>query len=204
LYPGLPRAKHIAERLGLKWSDVLEVAYSHSDEQNMLLDRKRRGSHAKWITSESAASSLAVVARRLNKDTLSLDEYRRERRKMLAEDAKRWKHGRQLRLPTEQQVIDVLGSWPEAQRAASLKAGDRKGGWRRKRWVRRDCVAAVARYLADEGRHAVSTGYEDWRSKQQDIFPPLAAISSRYGWDDIEDDARNLLLEQELGIKRRP
>jgi hypothetical protein len=205
LYPGLPRAKRIAERLGLKWAEVLEVAYSHGDKQNSLLYHKRKGSQAKWVTPENAAAALAVAARRLNKDSLTADEYRREREKMLAADAKRWMHGGQLRLPTEQQVSSVAGSWEKALRAAGLKTGGSKAHRRRrKRWIRRDCVSAVARYLTDEGRHATSTGYRSWRSQQQSAVPPFNTIISRYGWNDIEDDARNLLLEQELGVKRRP
>jgi hypothetical protein len=203
-YPNLPHAKHIAEQLGLKWPDVLKVAHAHRDEQNKLLGAKGRGPNAKWVTSENAAAALAVAAKRLGKGSLTQDEYRREREKMLAADAKRWLHGGQLRIPSEQQVATVHGSWDAALSAANLQSTtqrERKQAKPRPRGKDNDCVAAVARYLKEAGRHPTRIGYENWRSEQE-TAPSLSTITKRHGgWSVVLSEAQDRLLEGKLGIR---
>jgi hypothetical protein len=207
-YPNLSRAKRITERLGLKWHEVLAVAHAHRDEQNKLLGAKGRGPNAKWVTPENAASALAVVAHRLGKDSLTQGEYRRERAKMLAHDAKRWMHGGQLRMPSEQQIVGVHGSWDAALSAASLQSTtqrERKPAKPRPRGKgASDCVAAVVRYLKEAGdNHPTSTGYEDWRSTQA-AAPSLNTINKRHsGWHVVLGEAESRLLEEKLGIRRQ-
>lgn len=64
---------------------------------------------------------LQIVASRLRTDTLSTSEYRIERDRILAEDWKRWLHGRQLLFPTVEQIVIVAGSWGSALRVAGLR-----------------------------------------------------------------------------------
>jgi hypothetical protein len=211
-YPGLPRAKHIAERLKMTWPDVLAVAHAHRDEQNHLLGAKGRGPAAKWVTRENSASALAVVAKRLNANSLTEGEYRREREKMLAADAKRWMHGGQLRMPTEQQVVGAHGSWDAALSAAGLqsttKLPPRAVGAAKKpakpsvSGKDNDCVAVVARYLKETGGNSPTvTGYEDWRSTQESA-PSLETIKKRHGgWSAVLGEAEDRLLEEKLGIR---
>ncbi len=205
-YPNLSRAKRITERLGLKWHEVLAVAHAHRDEQSKLLGAKGRGPNAKWVTPENAAFALAVVAHRLGKDSLTQGEYRRERAKMLAHDAKRWMHGGQLRMPSEEQVVGVHGSWDAALSAASLQSTtqrERKPAKPRPRGKGvSDCVAAVLRYLKEAGgNHPTATGYEDWRSTQAAV-PSLGTINKRHGgWSVVLGEAEDRLLEEKLGIR---
>jgi hypothetical protein len=116
----LPAAKRIAERLGLSWRDVLAVAHSPETEQNKLLGLRTRADRADWITREGVCSALRVVALRRGADTLTLSEYRAEHQAMLAADRARWMHGGALRVPTDEQIVAVAGSWEAALRLAGL------------------------------------------------------------------------------------
>lgn len=199
-YPGLPRAKRVTEKLGMKWRNVLTVAHAWDDERGRLVAAKTRGPNAKWVTRANAASALAVAAHRLGKDSLTADEYRRERARMLAADAKRWMHGGALRLPSEHQVIGVHGSWGAALSAAGLQAAPAGTGGRGKAWIREDCVNAVARYLNEED-HPTSTGYEDWRSEQTRRTPSLVTIKKYGGWPVVLSEASDRLVEEKLGLR---
>lgn len=207
LYPDLPRAKRITEKLGLKWRDVLTVAHAWGDEQGRLIAAKTREPNAKWVTPENAASSLAVIAKRLNTTSLTGGDYRRERARMLANDAKRWMHGRQLRMPSEQQVARAHGSWDAALRAAGLQSTtqrSRQHAKPRPRGIDNDCVVAVARYLKEAGRHPTPAGYKDWRSTQK-AAPSLDTVTRRHGgWPAVLSEAQDRLLEEKLGIAPRP
>jgi hypothetical protein len=205
-YPGLPRAKNIAKRLKMTWPDVLTVAHAWGDERGRLYAAKTREPAAKWVTPENAASALAVVAKRLNADSLTKGEYRREREKMLANDAKRWMHGGQLRMPSEKQVVGVHGSWDAALSAAGLQSTTQREGKYAKPRPRgtgaSDCVAVVARYLKETGGNSpTATGYEDWRSTQESA-PSLDIIKKRHGrWSAVLGEAEDRLLEEKLGIR---
>jgi hypothetical protein len=199
-YPGLPRAKRITEKLGMKWRDVLTVAHAWDDERGRLIDQRTRGPNAKWVTRGNAASALAVAAHRLGKESLTRDEYRRERAKMLADDAKRWMHGHQLRLPTAGQAVKAHGSWGDAVRAAGLQPPPNRGGCRGKAWIREDCVNAVARYLREAGRRPTRYGYGVWAAQQTQRQPSLGTIDEHGGWPVMLRDGSERLLGQELGI----
>jgi hypothetical protein len=206
-YPGLPRAKRITERLKLPWRDVLEIAHAPEDKQTRLLAARRKEPDAKWVTPENAASALAVAATRLKVASLTQDEYRRERGKMLAHDARQWMHGGALRMPTEHQVRHVLGSWDAALRAAGLQdttQRQRKPGKPRTTWTHGLCVAAVARYIADAGRHSTSTGYKDWCSQQKKPAPSLDTLSKFGGWPVVHGEALGTLPEQDFRIGHQP
>ena len=198
-HPGLPRAKRIAERLGMPWRDVLTVAHAHDDERGRLLAAKTgRERPVKWVTPENAASSLAIIARRLNTNSLTQGQYRREREQMLADDAKRWIHGRQLRVPSAAQVVDAVGSWDAALSAAGLQPAPtrRKPGTK---WTQGACVEAVARYLAQAGKHPTSDDYRGWAANDGNA-PTLPTVMRFGGWPTVRREAQDLLLERDLGI----
>jgi hypothetical protein len=120
-----PRAKRIAERLRLSWPDVLTVAHAPDAEQNRLLGLRTRAARADWLGGDPVAAvrpALRVVALRRGVETLTLAEYRAERNVILSADRARWMHGGALRLPTDEQIIAVAGSWDAALRLAGLRA----------------------------------------------------------------------------------
>lgn len=74
---------------------------------------------------------LQIVGSRLRTDTLSTSEYRIEQESILAEDWKRWLHGRQLLFPTTDQIVTVVGSWEGALRLAGLQPTRKPGPTKR-------------------------------------------------------------------------
>jgi hypothetical protein len=117
----LPRPKRITEQLRLQWREVLALAHAPETEQNKLLGVRTRAARVDWLTWDDARSALRVVALRRGVDSLTLAEYRMERNAILAADRARWLHGGALRLPTDEQIIALAGSWDAALRLAGLK-----------------------------------------------------------------------------------
>ncbi len=118
----LPAARRITEILRLPWRDVLAVAHAPESRQAQFLGTKTRAqSVADWLTAGHVVTTLQLVAARLGADSLTTSEYRGERAKLLAEDRARWRNGRCLLLPDDEQVIAVAGSWDAALRLAGLK-----------------------------------------------------------------------------------
>jgi hypothetical protein len=129
----LPPARRITERLGLPWREVLLVAHEPEERQAQLLGVKTKAAADNdWITEEHVAAVLQLVAARLGVDTVSLNEYRVERERMLSADRARWLHGRRLLLPTDNQIMAVVGSWDDALRLAGLRAPRERGPTRKK------------------------------------------------------------------------
>src|SRR4051794_25350241 len=81
-----------------------------------------------WLTPEYSDVMLALVARRLRVSTLTPGQYRGEGAAMLAADRRRRAHGGQLRLPTEDQIAALAGSWDRALAQAGLSARQGRGG----------------------------------------------------------------------------
>jgi hypothetical protein len=116
-----PPARRIAQRLGLPWMKVLEAAFSTTRSQEVVLSQMSRNRDEDgWMTEDYCAFALRLIARRLKLDTLRVHEYRAERERLLAQDARRWLHGRQLRLPTTEQVQVVFPTWAAALDFAGL------------------------------------------------------------------------------------
>jgi hypothetical protein len=129
----VPPARRIAEQLGLPWREVLAVALAPEREQNKLLALKTREPEQDWLTEDHAATVLGLVAARLRKDSLSQREYRVERYRLAEKDRARWAHGRALRLPTDAQLIQAVGSWDDALRRAGLRTVAERGPYERPR-----------------------------------------------------------------------
>ena len=121
LWSEAPQAKRVAERIGLSWAKVLEAAFSETRSQGVVLGQMARDrSEDGWFNQDYCIFALALIARRLEAETLRTHEYAAERERMLKEDARYWRHGRHLRLPTSDQIQKVTESWDDALRLAGL------------------------------------------------------------------------------------
>jgi hypothetical protein len=118
-FPDAPPARRICEHLGLPWGKVRELAFLPHSAQPIALGKALNERQGQWLTPEYSDYVLALVARRLGVRTLTPSGYRVERARMLAAD-RRSTHGGQLRLPTEEQIAAVAGSWDRALGHAGL------------------------------------------------------------------------------------
>ena len=187
-HAGLPPAKRITEKLGLSWEAVLAIAHAPEKEQNNRLATKgREPSSADWLNEKHIVAVLQIVAKRLNKKTLTMPAYSAEREKLLAEDRPRRSQGR-LPLPTTHQITRVTGSWGDALTRAGL-GRKRKPAPAHKTeapvapdygsWDYDSCVDAVARCLAqlpaNKRSRSTPADYETWAAEQEHA-PPIGII----------------------------
>lgn len=119
-YTELPAARRIAERLELSWNKVLEIAHGPEGRAQRVLGHQLRSRPRAWLTAEYAAFVLKLVARRVNASTLTRGDYRTERQAMLCADRKRWLHGKQQMLPSDEEIVGVAGTWQAAMDLAGL------------------------------------------------------------------------------------
>lgn len=126
-YADLPQAKHIAARLRMPWREILRLAHEPSSTHNHRLGRRQTSTEQDWLTDEYIGFVLKLIARRLNTRTLTPTQYRTERRAMLVADRSRWLHGRQLRLPNDEQIRVAAGSWNQALKLARLDERPQRG-----------------------------------------------------------------------------
>ena len=119
-HPDAPSAKRIATRLGLAWSEVVELAQSEKRDVPRTLGRRGaapRGAAATALDRERALSALASVATRLGVKKLSAMAYDAERERIAIESH------RAATLPTSWQIARLYGkSWTAATRDAGLCA----------------------------------------------------------------------------------
>jgi len=126
-HAALPRAKRVAERLGVTWRDVLAVAHAPVARQNRLLAMKTLRPMADWLTEGNVRSALRLVAHRLGEDSVTKAAYRAERAKLVAADERRWLHGGSLRMPSDEAIKTRIGSWDAALRLAGLRVTSERG-----------------------------------------------------------------------------
>jgi hypothetical protein len=132
-HANLPPARRITERLKLPWREVLAVAHAPEWEQSKLLGAKNREpSSADWLTEAHIAAVLQFVAVRLGADTVSMNEYRAERRRIVAADHTHWLHGRRLLMPEDSQITTAVDSWDDALRLAGLSTQRKRGATRKR------------------------------------------------------------------------
>jgi hypothetical protein len=129
----LPRAHRIAERLRLPWRDVLALAHDPASTHAHRLGRAQTEPAHNWLIHDLIAFALRLVALRLDVRSVSPIQYRTERAKLLREDRAAYLHGRQLRLPSEDQIrVAMDGDWDAALALADLAPrpprGDRGRG----------------------------------------------------------------------------
>jgi hypothetical protein len=125
-----PAARRICEHLGLRWAKVRELAFMPSRGQRVALGYALNEHQGNWLTPEHCDYVLRLVAHRLHVSTPTPVQCRGECAAMLAADHRRWAHGGQLRLPTEDQIAAIAGSWDGALASAGLTARQGIGGHR--------------------------------------------------------------------------
>lgn len=121
-YKDLPAARNIAATLKMSWSAVLQLAHEPASVQNHRLSRKQSSGEQDWLTDDYIGYVLKLVSHRLGVGTLTPSRYRAERTVLLAVDRARWLHGRQLRLPSDDQIVAATGGWDRALALAGLAA----------------------------------------------------------------------------------
>lgn len=124
-----PPARRIAERLGVPWAKVVELAFMPSRAQATGLGHALNEREGNWLTAEHTDFVLQLVARRLGVRTLTPQQYAGESAQMLAADRGR-RHGGQLRFPNEFQIEAVAGTWDRALAHADLAPRQGPGGQR--------------------------------------------------------------------------
>jgi hypothetical protein len=122
----LPVARNIAKTLRLPWHEVVAVAHEPEDVQNHRLSQKQTVPYQDWLTHEYVGSVLKLAAHRLGTNTLTPDRYRAVAASLAAADDKRWLHGRQILVPSDDQIIaacggSAAGGWDRALALAGLK-----------------------------------------------------------------------------------
>jgi hypothetical protein len=121
-FNGLPAAKNIAKALKLPWSEALKLAHEPVSVHPHHLSKKHHDPRQDWLTDEYIGFALNLVAQRLGATTVTPKKYRVERDALLAADRKRWLHGRQLLLPSEDAIRSAAGTWDKALAIAGLAA----------------------------------------------------------------------------------
>ncbi len=170
-YANLPAARQITEKLGLSWAEVLTIAHAPGEEQSKLLAAKDKApSSADWLSETHVAAVLQLVAGRLATDTVSTGEYRVEREKVLTADRARWMHGRQLLLPTAEQIMYTTGSWEEALRFAGLRE-QRKPGATRKKTNAPTLVDLMERFYEVHGVQPTRPALQEWARVSKIPYP---------------------------------
>ena len=171
-HAALPAARQIMEKLGLTWAEVLAVAHAPAEEQAKLLALKDKApSSTDWLSEKHLAAVLQIAAGRLGADTVSTNEYRVEREKVLAADRARWMHGRQLLLPTAEQITRAAGSWDEALRIAGLRE-QRKPGATRKKTNAPPLADLMERFYDVHGVEPTARALEDCKGQQNPVARP--------------------------------
>lgn len=183
----LPPARRITERLGLSWREVLAVAHAPENEQTKLLGlRHKAPSSAAWLSEKHVAAVVQLIAGRLGADTVSTNEYRVERKKVLAVDRARWRHGRNLLLPTAEQVMHATGSWDEALRFAGLREQRKPGA----AWKKTNAPALpdlMERFYEAHGVQPTRPALQEWARASNIPYPspqdrPNAFRHAREEW----------------------
>lgn len=129
---------------------------------------------------------LQLAAGRLGADTVSTNEYRVEREKVLAEDRARWLHGRDLLLPTAEQIVYAAGSWDGALRFAGLRPS-RNVGPRRKKPNAPSLPDLMERFYEAHGVVPTARALEAWARASNIPYPspqghPNAFHNAREEW----------------------
>ena len=128
-FPDAPSARAICDRLGFTWPELLDLAQADDELKDYRLGHRHGEQDQDWLTPEHAIAMLRLVALRLDTQELTRAAYRRERATLLASHRRKWRHGGQLLIPNEDQVVAVCGAWDAALAAAGLEVrgpgGDR-------------------------------------------------------------------------------
>ena len=155
-HANLPRARQVTERLGLPWSEVLELAQLPVHTQQRRLSKKDGEEEQDWVNAEHVAAVLGIVAGRLGVTTLTQVQYSAERDRIRAENKRR---KAALLLPTTEQIRFAMrrelhgdphratptrATWDRALELAGLEATRNRRG-RSSPWGRLSCWNALTK-----------------------------------------------------------
>jgi hypothetical protein len=190
-YAHLPLARDIARQLRWSWAKVLEVAHLSSTTQAKRLSARDK-ENQDWLTPEYIAYVLKLVAHRLDAKTVTETQYAAERKRILAENHKRYLHGRQLRLPTAAQIKTLvqvelygtssagtpgIGAWGRALELAKLELKGR----RNRPKLRLPLTALIENYFEKHGKQP--TPRELWKFARENKLPHRISKSPNV-WDE--------------------
>jgi hypothetical protein len=188
-HASLPPARRVTERLKLSWREVLAVAHAPEAGQSRLLAMKDKAPRSTdWLSERHAAAVLQLAAARLGADTVSTNEYRVEREKVLAVNRSRWMHGRNLLLPTAEQITNAAGSWDEALRFAGLQQS-RNVGPKGKKPNAPPLPDLMERFYEAHGVQPTRPALQEWARASNIPYPspqgrPNAFRSAREEWGE--------------------
>jgi hypothetical protein len=120
-HPRAPSARQIATRLRLPWQGVKDLALDPKRSVDRAVGRRTGKQSETWITDDVCIAALRTVAAGIGKDVpLTIARYEVEAERMLADDRRRYVHGRRLVMPNVDQIEWRLGPWPQALVRAGL------------------------------------------------------------------------------------
>ncbi len=112
----------------MPWREILALAHEPAHTHAHRLGRIHTEPEHDWLTDELIAFALQFVALRLGLASVSPVQYRTEREKLLRDDRAAYRHGGQLRLPSENQIrVAMDGDWDAALALAHLAPRPERG-----------------------------------------------------------------------------
>jgi hypothetical protein len=131
-HPGAPRAHSIAQRLGLPWQQVLEIALGPRNDAWRSLTHAQSDKGRKGLTLDAVIAAIRQAALRLGKTGIDRSDYRAAREQIIAA-SQRARGGRGRRaaraIPELTQVEEVLSQhrleWADALQHAGLRTPER-------------------------------------------------------------------------------
>jgi hypothetical protein len=193
-YAHLPLARDIARQLRWSWGTVLETAHMSATTKAKRLGA-RDLKHQDWLTSDYIAYVLKLVARRLEKPTVTTHQYDAERKLMLAANKKNWLHGRQLRLPTAGQIVlftrvelygtrslgtSYVNTWDRALTLAGLELAENRN--RKTTAQPLPAMELLERYYAQHGEQPTQRRF--WKFAQENDLP-YVMITAQQKWGEV-------------------
>lgn len=118
-YPDAPTGKQTAQRFGLAWRELLTLALDEERNLDKAVGHRVGADEDAALDEAGIRAALRTVALRLDRRTLTVFEYRREREEMLASASLRH-HPVELYLPSDYQILRVAGSWEAALEISGL------------------------------------------------------------------------------------
>jgi hypothetical protein len=119
-HPSCPTAGVICERLGCEWPQVKELALDPDRCVDRSLGKALAEADDDPPDAAAIRAALRLAAARRHARTISGAAYMGERRLLLDADRRCYRHGGQLRLLTESQILVAAGSWRQALALAGL------------------------------------------------------------------------------------
>lgn len=123
-YPDAPTGKQTAQRFGLPWRDLLELALDKSRDLDKALGYRLAAVPDETLDEFGVRVALRTVALRLGVRTLAPNDYAGERDEMLATTSLRHRPV-ELALPTALQIRRAAGGWSAALEIAGLEPRQR-------------------------------------------------------------------------------